>query len=458
MTTPEQPQTPEAPKYDARAPHHARPRLRPVRLFPAQAGEHQLMGISDARQISEKAVLTTPAAQVVLPLLDGTRTVDEVVKQVGRGLTRDVLEQLVAQLDDAGLLFGPTFDAIVARIRADFDGSPNLPPASTAQFADAAGAAEAGSPEAFQALSPEAQKAASVKKTREVFDEWIAMALKDAANPSFDALPKAVVVPHLDYQRGWINYASVWGRMRVAERPDRVVVLGTNHFGEATGVCGCDKGYESLFGTCELDAQLVDGLKRRLGAENAGRLFEHKYDHEREHSVELQVPWIQHCLGADESGRYPRIFGALVHDPTVNNGESYDGSGVGFEPFVNALRETIESLPGRTLVVSSADLSHVGPAFGDPLALAGDDPQVAEARNNVFRHDRDMINIIAQNKPDELINAMSWQGNHTRWCSIGNITAAMKVARPSKVDVLNFAGAMDEQGTALVTCVAVAMS
>src|SRR5262249_15457738 len=180
------------------------------------------------------------------------------------------------------------------------------------------------------------------------------------------------VAPHIDYPRGWLNYAAVWGRLRVADRPDRVVILGTNHFGESTGVCGCDKGYESPLGVSEVDTQLLESLKNALGADNAAKLLANRYDHEREHSVELQIPWIQHCLGADDSGAFCRVLGVLVHDPTVNNGESYDGKGLALPVFIDALKNALALVGGRTLIVASADLSHVGPAFGDPQSLAGE--------------------------------------------------------------------------------------
>ncbi len=104
MSTPAQP-TP--PVFDPNAAHQATPRLRAVRGFPVQVQNHQMLGLADARQISDKIAIVPPAAQMILPLLDGSRGLDEIVTQVGHGLTRPILESLVAQLDDAGLIEGP---------------------------------------------------------------------------------------------------------------------------------------------------------------------------------------------------------------------------------------------------------------------------------------------------------------------------------------------------------------
>jgi MEMO1 family protein len=451
MSEPQPPSSPqpEQPQFDPGAPHQQHPKLRPVRGFPAQMGEQTVLGLADARQISPKVVFTSPAAQGLLPMLDGSRDLDQIVGEVGQGLTRDILESLVAQLDDAGLIEGPTFEAIFEKVRTDFDASANLPAGTTAALAEAL---------AGQALgedSTEEQRAqAAPDILREAMDAWIDQSLTDAEDPSFDTLPKAVIVPHIDYPRGWVNYGSVWGRLRVVDRPDRIVILGTNHFGSSTGVCGCNKGFESPLGLCELDTQFADALEARLG----DALFAHRYDHEQEHSIELQIPWIQHCIGADEAGNHCKVFGALIHDPAANNGESYDGEGVSLSAFVDAMRETLAELGGTTLIVSSADLSHVGPAFGDEHPLAGEDPETEAFRNKVLTHDREMLELVAQGKGEELVAAMAWQQNPTRWCSTGNIVAAMLITKPDEIRVLNHAAAMDQEGMGLVSTAAVVMN
>ena len=440
---------PEPPKFDGSQPHQATPKLRPVRGFPVQIGEQMALGLADARQISDRVVYTVPAAQLILPLMNGERGVEQIVAEVGRGLTSAMVEGLIAQLDGAGLLFGPKFEAMKAKMREDFDASEILPPASTAAMADALAQHALG-----ESATEEQKREEGPKRLRAAFDEWIAKALEKAPNPSFDVLPKAIVAPHIDYARGWLNYASIWGRMRVVDRPERVIILGTNHFGEGTGVVGCNKGYETPLGICKVDKDLVKIMQDRLG----DALFAHRYDHEREHSIELQIPWIQHILGADDKGEFCKVFGVLVHDPAVNNGDSYDGNGVALQPFVSALKEAIATLPGKTLLVSSADLSHVGPAFGDQQPLAGEEEAPTNFRNSIFKHDREMIDLVLQRKPDELVAAMAWQQNPTRWCSTGNLVATLKTVEPETVAILNYAAALDQQGLGMVSSAAIVIN
>ncbi|HBS29943.1 MAG TPA: AmmeMemoRadiSam system protein B, partial [Phycisphaerales bacterium] len=437
------------PRFDPTKPHQVRPRLRAVKGFPVQQGEQVLMGLSDARQISDQVVFTMPQAQLILPHMDGENDVAGITEKVGRGLRREDLEMLVAQLDAAGLIEGPVFDAMLARMRAQFDASVNLPPSSTADFADAL---------VVQALGDKATEAQKTElgptKLRQTMDHWMNQVLEKAERPSFDALPRAIVAPHLDYWRGWMNYAHVYGRLRVVDRPDRVVILGTNHFGQSTGVCACDKGFESPFGVCEHDGDFASRVSAHLSPQQRAQLLENRYDHEREHSVELQIPWIQHVFGSRSDERFPPVYAVLVHDPAHNNGESYDGNGLGLLPFVDALKKAIAGAPGTTLIVASADLSHVGASFGDQTPFVGDTEESKAFRDRVVRHDQEMLQLVHQGKGEELVASMAWQQNPTRWCSVGNLVAMMKVTGAERVEILNYTVAADQQGVAAVSSVA----
>jgi AmmeMemoRadiSam system protein B len=412
-----------------------------------------MLGLADAQQISPKMVATSPAVQSIIPLLDGSRTLDEVASQVGRGLTREFLEPFVAQLDDAGLIVGPVFEAMFEEMKAKFDEAPTLPPGATAQFADQLVMAKFGA----EATDQQKQEHGGTE-LRAVLDTWIGEVLKQSKEPGFDRLPTAVVAPHIDYPRGWMNYAQVYGRLKGLERPDRVLVLGTNHFGDATGVCGCDKGFESPLGVSEVAGDLLSALKAELGEEGSRRLLANRYDHEREHSVELHIPWIQHAFGEEQTGRHVPVMGVLIHDPTVNGGESYDGNGVGLEEFVSAMRAALDKVGGTTLIVSSADLSHAGPAFGDQQPLGGDSDEAKAARARISEHDREMLAHVLENRPDDLVASMSWQQNPTRWCSIGNLVATLRLVQPERVRMIGYAAAVDQQGVAMVSHAAMAMS
>ena len=447
-------QTPPPP-FDPHAAHQQRPKLRAIRGFaaPAQGPDGQqvqLLGLADARQISPKVVFTQMAMQAVLPLFNGENGLDDVVAQVGRGLERQMLEPFVAQLDDAGLIEGPSFDAMWEKMKVDYDSSDMLPPAQTAAFADMLVEMHIQKTEGRSATDKEKAELGAARLA-EQFDIWMNDALQDADDPSFDTLPRGIIAPSLPYANGHRAYAVLYGRMRVVDPPKRILILGTNHFGNGTGVVGCDKGFRTPLGESPLDTEMADKLRAALG----DGLFEHRYDHEREHSIEVQCGWIQKVFGADGSG--PPVFAALVHDPSVKDGESYDGTGVAFQPFVDAVLQAIGELEGPTLVIGSAELSHVGPGYGDQVQLAGDSPEADQNRRKVLEQDSQLLKHVTDNRPADLISSIAWQQNSSRWSSTGAIAATSMICRSEKPRLYNLGAVMDGQGAAFITAPAMVL-
>ncbi|MEM1167057.1 MAG: AmmeMemoRadiSam system protein B [Planctomycetota bacterium] len=466
------PSTPPPAEFDPASPHHTQPKLRPVQGFRAEANGQPVLGIRDVQQISERVVFTGAVAQFLLPSMDGDHTVDQIVEEAAgraqdagapepalQALTVDATQQLIAQLDGAGLLEGPRFDELLAKLRDDFDASDVLPPGPTADFADAIvthAAKQAGEDEPGEEVKAERSPAA----LRTQLEAWCNQALEPVTDPSFDALPRAIIAPHSDYQRGWLNYAHAYGRMRVADPPDRIVILGVNHHGRGTGVVGCDKGYRTPLGTCGFDTELDTALREALGPADTERYYAERFDHEREPSVEFQLPWLQHAFGPPElpestdASAYPKVLAALMYDMTANGAEPTTEAGMPLETFVAALRTAIDRVGGRTLIVAAAELSHVGRGYGDQQSFAGDDDAAKAFRDKVVTHDREMLKAVEEGKPDELLTAFAWNGNWSRWTGLGPLVAAMKLVPGERVKMLNYAAAADNQGVAMISSIA----
>ncbi|GAB4518899.1 MAG: hypothetical protein Tsb0013_22960 [Phycisphaerales bacterium] len=435
--------------------------------MPAKTPDGQqvvMLALGDKAQLAERQVVTNPLAQFMLPHMTGEHDTQEIAERARQlagqqqnvpqeavaMLTPENVQALVAQLDSAGLLEGPTFQGMVDKLRVDFDNSDTLPPGATASIADAL--VRQSMPEGENPTDDDL-RTKGPELLAQQFDAWIAQALEPVDDPAFDRLPKAIIAPHLDYFRGWPNYAHTYGRCRVVDKPARIIILGTNHFGQGTGVVGCDKGYDSPLGTCEYDQDFARVLKTELGDDASEKLFAHRYDHEREHSIELHIPWIRHVFASDD-GTAPKVFAALVHDPAQANGASYDGNGLDLQPFVDALKSAIDKADGPTLIVASADLSHVGRSFGDQQSLVGDDDEAKAAREKVLQHDREMLDLVAKGKASELVASIAWQQNPTRWCSVGNMVATMLATDAQEVRILNHTATADQNSVAMITSAA----
>jgi AmmeMemoRadiSam system protein B/AmmeMemoRadiSam system protein A len=222
----------------------------------------------------------------------------------------------------------------------------------------------------------------------------IAAFLKDAA-PARVGRPIALVVPHAGYifsgQIAADGYAQAAGQAY-----DTVVILGTNHTRagfEKVGVSPA-MGFRTPLGVAEVDVDLVQGL--------LGECRDCVLDaavHEKEHSVEVQVPFVQ------------QVFPRAKIVPVIVGSENPAVCG----RLGAALAKV---LTGRkALIVASSDLSHY-PAADDA--------------DNVDRAVLDSVASLDTDKTRSTIRA--WMGRgiaelSTCACGEGPILTAMAAAK-----------------------------
>jgi AmmeMemoRadiSam system protein B/AmmeMemoRadiSam system protein A len=159
--------------------------------------------------------------------------------------------------------------------------------------------------------------------------------LADAEEPSPER-PLALVAPHAGYIYSGQIAADAY-RHAMGHAYDLVVILGANHTAPAfDGVSVYDgKGYRTPLGVAELDREIAAKLIA------ADRAFSFRPSvHAREHSVEVQVPFVQ--VAFPEA----KIVTAVVGRPGLDL----------CARFGTKLADAIKDR--RALIVASSDLSH----------------------------------------------------------------------------------------------------
>jgi AmmeMemoRadiSam system protein B len=392
------------------AEHLQRPALRRVHPVPLQKDNQLFLGLQDPCMLYPQMMVVPPQAFQVMQFFNGERSVDEIAGTLKLPDMAPLVE-LVKKLDEFGLLWGPTCESLEERKKAELS--------TTGAFAAGATRSLGEDPAAIRAQ----------------LEKW----LDEAEDAEIEEPIAGVIACHLDFARGHPVYASSYRTIAKGPKPDRVVILGTNHFGLGDGVVMSDLAFESPLGRMPVDGGIVE----RVRAASGRKLFVDILDHVPEHSVQLHIPWIQHLYGSVP------VVAALVPDPVVGL-LADDGARMGVDEFVDVLGTALAAEGGRTLFVASADLSHVGPAFGEPAAVN------EQRRREVETHDRAMLREFISG-PGSLVTKMRELKNPTRWCSVGCMTAAARLARPSAVELIDYRQAVDEQGNALVSSASMAM-
>ena len=165
----------------------------------------------------------------------------------------------------------------------------------------------------------------------------VARHLDDAVPPSERGSRSAVValVPHAGLMYSGTTAAHAWGRLAV---PERVILLGPNHTGLGRPrSIEPSSGWKTPLGVVGIDAAARDVLASALPSAALDAAA-----HAREHSLEVQLPFLQVVASA---ARIVPICLAWLDD----------GSCV---EFGRELGKAVRNLPGTTLIVASSDLNH----------------------------------------------------------------------------------------------------
>jgi len=167
------------------------------------------------------------------------------------------------------------------------------------------------------------------------------LAVLDRCIPARVEPGKAVglVCPHAGYLYSGATAGATFARAVI---PGRVAVLAPNHtaIGRPIAVW-TDGAWETPLGEIQVDAALAGALLRRCPEAEADRMA-----HLREHSLEVQLPFIQRLNPA------ARILPVCVgtHDERA------------LQALGDALAETVRGAGGDVLIVASSDMTHYEPA------------------------------------------------------------------------------------------------
>ncbi len=146
---------------------------------------------------------------------------------------------------------------------------------------------------------------------------------------------KAIVAPHAGYMYSGAVAGAVYGSVRL---PRRFIVLGPNHTGMGVPLSIYPPGsWHTPLGEAPVDPDLTETLERECPA-----LREDCMAHAREHSLEVQIPFIQ-AMVPDFS------FAAIC----IGTGDYST-----LEELGHAAARAVESVPEPVLIVSSTDMNH----------------------------------------------------------------------------------------------------
>ena len=174
-----------------------------------------------------------------------------------------------------------------------------------------------------------------------------------------------IISPHAGY--AYSGACQAWAYKEIAESEfhDVYVILGTNHNGVGK-FSACLRNFESPFGVVSVDEEFGKGLMNEFKL-----LKEQSRDHLREHSIEVQLPFLQFVSKNKLSDL--KILPILIGHADYED--------------LKVFGEILGSTNKKIIVIASSDFTHYGPNYGYI-------PFVNDKKENLYKLDNKMIEFI----------------------------------------------------------------
>jgi AmmeMemoRadiSam system protein B len=339
--------------------------------------------------VTPQPLVLISAVAPVLALFQGELTTQEILARCApSGLGEETLRELITLLDDNLFLANARFFAAERSMKENFLNL-SVRPAALAGLSY---------PESREAL-------------RKLVDGYLVDLQKTPSHMELCCL----VAPHIDYQRGGVCYGGIYPHL-AASNADLYILIGTSHQYSERLFHLSAKDFESPLGVLSCRTDFVSRVASRYGTLRA---FADEFLHKREHSLELQLPFMSRVR--PQASIAPILVGSF--HKAIASGR-YPHEWEEYEAFVASLVEAIqaENREGkRVCFVAGVDMAHIGPFFGDDWTLS---PQKMTL---VAERDREYLKAIETRDLRKLFAHVAEDGDARRICGFPTMYTILDV-------------------------------
>jgi predicted class III extradiol MEMO1 family dioxygenase len=255
---------------------------------------------------------------------------------------------------------------------------------------------------------------------REV-DDYIGLAQVDDRDA-----PIAIVAPHAGLKYSGPVAAFAYRAVQHHDY-DAAVLVGPSHFIGFSGVSIWPRGaWQTPFGAVQVAEDLARGI-----AAVSGDVIEHPFAHSREHSLEMQLPFLAHVLPGVPI--VPMVMGYQDRETAFALGDAL-ASAITNRTATGGIAARTGGPsgppePGRVLLVASSDLSHY------------EDATTAQTMDAV------VLREVERLDPEGLMQALEREPHHA--CGGGPIVGVLHAARQlgaTRTRVLKYGDSGDVSG------------
>ncbi len=354
----------------------------------------------DRSGLSPAQLGVSPVVMFIASQLNGKQSLLDIADEYARKtetepLAPEDIQNVIQQFEEALFLKGDRFDSFFQQQSEDFTKAP---------IREATSAGSAYSEDMVQ-LSHELDDMLQAAPPPEEGDR---LSEETGSRPC----PAGLIAPHIDFARGSMAYAQAYSELSKRTKPKTVIIFGTAHQQMNRCFSICSKDFQTPAGLLHHDAALCKCLTETIA--EFGDPAEDLFLHRNEHSIELQVLWLQHIFGNDL--KIVPILCNTAHDADGNIPDADQIiSNPEFNSFCSLVRKFLRDR-NDLLLIASADLAHVGPRFGDNREI---DTALLEETEQA---DRDYLASVCKISKDAGLNKLKAHNDAYHICGTGAIT------------------------------------
>ncbi len=359
--------------------------------------------IRDPYRFSDAMLIVPPALVECLGCFDGGHSEldlrEVLVRATGELAVSRIADGLIGTLRQAGFLEDETFERMRSERIRQFAEQP-------VREASHAGSAYPAEPDELR--------------------QTMARYMDGDAGAQADGEVFAIAAPHVSPEGGWQSYRAAYAMLRPEHRERTFVILATSHYGEPERFGLTRKSFRTPLGEAPADTRLVDWLAARGGS----AIDMEDYHHSFEHTVELQVIFLQHVLGPDVR-ILPVLCGPYAKS-LLQGGDPEDDDGV--KRLIEALGELREREGKRLFWVLGVDMAHMGERYQDRFAAVAGQGAMSE----VEERDRKRMARIEAADAAGFWDLVRPNHDDLKWCGSSPFYTFLKAAPGARGELLNY--------------------
>ena len=235
-----------------------------------------------------------------------------------------------------------------------------------------------------------------------------------------------IAAPHVSPEGGWQSYRAAYQTLGPELQDRTFVILATSHYGAPEHFGLTRKPFVTPLGETATDTALVD----RLAADGGPAVVMEDYCHSFEHTVELQVVFLQHIYGPDIR-ILPILCGQYAHS-LYRGGAPEANDGV--RRFLESLGEMAAREGNRLFWVLGIDMAHMGARYQDGFPAYADRGIMAE----VAERDRQRIARVVESDSGGFWSLVQEKRDDLKWCGSAPLYTFLKALPEARGELLRY--------------------